>query len=132
MDRLFSNETRWVAHEQGTGSQRFLRELVSQYGLDPASRRIASHAYSERDAASLIAMGYADVTMGVRASATEFGLDFLPVGWEAFDLAMSRGIFFRTLFQSLLEHIRGNDSQSHARMLGGYDLSEAGNLVWPA
>lgn len=132
LERLFSSETRWVAHEQGTGSQRFLLELVSQYDLDLASRRIASHAFSERDAASLIAMGYADVTIGVRASATEYGLDFLPIGWEAFDLAMHRGIFFRTLFQSLLEHIRSKDCQSHARMLGGYDLSEAGKLIWPA
>jgi excisionase family DNA binding protein len=129
--RLFSKETRWVAHQQGAGSHRFLQELASRYDLDPASRRIASHAYSERDAASLIAMGHADVTIGVRASATEYGLDFLSVGWEAFDLAMHRGIFFRSLFQSLLENIRGNDCQSYARMLGGYDLSEAGNLVWP-
>mgnify|MGYP000284807806 FL=1 len=84
-----------------------------------------------RDAASLVAMGQADVATGVRAAATEFGLEFLPIGWEAFDLAMHRGVFFRTLFQKLLEHLRSSEIQSLARMLGGYDLGECGNLVWP-
>jgi molybdate-binding protein len=92
---------------------------------------VVLRALSERDAASAIAMGYADVATGVRAAATEFGLDFVPIGWEAFDFAMHRGIFFRTLFQKLLEHLRGGECQRLAQMLGGYELGETGNLVWP-
>jgi hypothetical protein len=44
---------------------------------------------------------------------------------------MHRGIFFRTLFQKLLEHLRGGECQRLAQMLGGYELGETGNLVWP-
>ena len=80
--------------------------LVSRHDLDPADRRITGRASTEREAASLVAMGQAEVGPGVRAVANEFGLDFVPIGWEAFDLALHRGIFFRKLFQRLLDYLR--------------------------
>jgi len=130
VEELFGRQVRWVDRQEGAGSQRFLQELISRHALDPANRRITGRGSTERDVASLIAMDQADVGPGVRAAATEFGLDFLPIGWEAFDLALHRGVFFRKLFQALLDHLRGSDSRRQANMLGGYDLSELGTLIW--
>jgi len=130
IERLFAPEVRWAARQEGAGSQRFLREIIAEHRLDPADRRITARAYSERDAAAAIATGQADVAPGVRAAAGEFGLDFLPIGWEAFDLAMCRGIYFRTLFRDLLDLLRGAECQRLAQVYGGYDLSELGNIVW--
>jgi putative molybdopterin biosynthesis protein len=130
-EALFSRDNRWVMRQEGAGSQRFLQEVVARHGLDPAARIVSSRALSERDAASTIAMGYADVGIGVRAAATEFGLDFVPIGWEAFDFAMHRGMFFRTLFQKLLEFLRGTECRRLSQKFGGYDFSQTGNLIWP-
>jgi excisionase family DNA binding protein len=130
IEQLFTPEVRWVARQEGAGSQRFLRELIADHRLDPADRRTTARAYSERDAASAIATGQADVAPGVRAAAGEFGLEFLPIGWEAFDLALSRGIFFRTLFRGLLDALRGAECQRLAQVFGGYDFSELGEIVW--
>ncbi len=132
IERLFAPDVRWVARQEGAGSQRFLREVIAEHRLDPADRRITARAYSERDAASAIATGQADVAPGVRAAAGEFGLEFLPLGWEAFDLAMSRGIFFRTLLRGLLDVLRGAECQRLAQVFGGYDCAELGNIVWTA
>lgn len=130
IDGLFTSQVRWVDRQDGAGSQRFLRELISAQGLNPAARRVTGTANTERDAASLIAMGHADVAPGARAAASEFGLDFIPIGWEAFDLAMHRGIYFRNLFQKLLEGLRGSECRRLANMLGGYDLADLGTFVW--
>jgi excisionase family DNA binding protein len=132
IEQLFSPEVRWVERQEGAGSQRFLREIIAEHHLDPADRRTTARAYSERDAASAIATGQADVAPGVRAAAGEFGLEFLPFGWEAFDLAMSRGIYFRTLFRSLLDVLRGAECQRLAQVFGGYDFAEIGSIVWTA
>ncbi len=132
IERLFAPDVRWVARQEGAGSQRFLREVIAEHRLDPADRRITARAYSERDAASAIATGQADLAPGVRAAAGEFGLEFLPLGWEAFDLAMSRGIFFRTLLRGLLDVLRGAECQRLAQVFGGYDCTELGNIVWTA
>jgi putative molybdopterin biosynthesis protein len=129
---LFSPQVRWVMRQEGAGSNRFLQEVTSRHGLNPAARRVTCQALSERDAASMIAMGQADVAAGVRGTAAEFGLDFIHIGAEAFDLAMPRGIFFRTLFQKLLEQLRSGECQRLAQMLGGYDFGDLGKLVWSA
>ena len=129
--QLFSREVRWAMRQEGAGSHRFLHEVITRHGLDPAARRVAARAFSERDAASSIAMGYADVAIGVRSAATEFGLDFLPIGWEAYDFAMHRGLFFRTLFQKLLDFLRSTECLRMAQKFGGYDFSETGRLIWP-
>jgi excisionase family DNA binding protein len=130
IEGLFRRDVRWVERQEGGGSQRFLRELIARHDFDPADRRITGRASTEREAASLIAMGHAEVGPGIRASASEFGLDFIPIGWEAFDLALHRGIFFRSLFQKLLDYLRGSDCQRQVKVLGGYDLSELGTLIW--
>lgn len=130
-EQLFARENRWVMRQEGAGSQRFLQEVVTRHGLDPAARRVTSMAYSERDAASALAMGYADVGIGIRAAATEFGLDFIPIGWEAFDFAMHRAMFFRTLFQKLIDYLRGSECRRLAQKFGGYDFTQTGNLIWP-
>ena len=129
-EQLFRPQVRWAERQEGAGSQRFLQEIVAQHGADPADRRVTARAYSERDAAAAIAMGQADVAPGIRAAAVEFGLEFQPIGWEAFDLALPRAIFFRTLFRQLLDELRGAECQRLARLLGGYDLAGVGTLVW--
>lgn len=130
IERLFASDVRWVARQEGAGSQRFLQEAVALHNVDPADRRITARAYSERDAAAAVAMGQADVAPGIRAAAAEFGLDFQPIGWEAFDVALSRGIFFRTLFRRLLDQLRGAECRRLAQLLGGYDFAQLGSLVW--
>jgi excisionase family DNA binding protein len=130
VEQLLTPEVRWAARQEGAGSHRFLQETFALHRVDPADRRITARAYSERDAAAAVAMGQADVAPGIRGAAAEFGLDFHPIGWEAFDLALARGFFFRTLFRRLLDQLRGVECQRLAQLLGGYDLDGLGSLVW--
>ena len=48
------------------------------------------------------------------------------------DLAMPRGIYFRTLFRTLLDTLRGSECQRLAQVFGGYEFSDLGNVVWAA
>jgi putative molybdopterin biosynthesis protein len=121
---------RWSVRQDGAGSQRFLDELLAEHNLDKTRLQVVDQALTEREAAAHIAMGKADAAPGVRACATEFGLEFVPTGWEAFDLALKRGVYFRTLFQRLLDALRSPETREYAAQLGGYDLEPAGDLIW--
>jgi excisionase family DNA binding protein len=127
---LFGKDVRWAMRQEGAGSQRFLREALARHGVDPAGLRASARAYSEREAAALVATGQADVAPGARAAASEFGLEFVPIGWEAYDLVLFRGVYFRTLFRKLVEQLRGAECQRWAQILGGYDFSESGKIIW--
>lgn len=127
---LLQANLRWSVRQDGAGSRRFMHELLAEHDMDETRLQIAANSLSEREAAAHIAMGIADAAPGVRACATEFGLGFLPTGWEAFDFALDRGVYFRALFQKLLDSLRGPEIRDYADRLGGYDLEPVGDLIW--
>ena len=91
---------------------------------------VTTTALSEREAATAIVLDQADVAPGARGHATEAGLTFLPFGAEGFDFVLPRSIWFRRLFQELLARLRSGECRQTADLLGGYDFSECGDLIW--
>ncbi|NIR59145.1 MAG: helix-turn-helix transcriptional regulator [Gammaproteobacteria bacterium] len=129
---LLAGPRRWAVRQEGSGSQRFLVETLARHGLNVEGLRKVATALSEHEAAALVAMGEADLAPGVRPVATEFDLEFVATGWEAFDLATHRGVYFRKLFQGFLQALQSDEVQGLARRLGGYRLAGSGELVWGA
>lgn len=128
-ERLMTAAYRWVQRQPGAGAQRFFMEYRRTSGAtEPLN--VATTALSEREAATAIVLGLADVAPGARAAAAEAGLGFLPFGVEAFDLALPRNIWFRRLFQELMNRLQSGECRRMAELLGGYDFSESGQLVW--
>lgn len=134
LEDLLQADLRWVQRQDGSGSQRFLQEVLARYklGTDGLGSRTVATALSERDAAAQLAMYAADIAPGTRGSATEFGLAFVPAGWECFDFALYRGVYFRKLFQQLLKALESDDTKALSKQLGGYDFSELGRVIWTA
>jgi excisionase family DNA binding protein len=127
---LFDHEFRWTMRQNGAGAQRFLMEVLSGYATSTERLNSVGTALSEREAAASIAMGQADVAPGARTAATKYGLGFIPFGWESFDLTLPRSIWFRRLFKDLIGRLRSSESKAMAKRLTGYDLGEAGQLIW--
>ncbi|MDX1514469.1 MAG: substrate-binding domain-containing protein, partial [Gammaproteobacteria bacterium] len=129
---LLASGYRWALRQSGAGSQRFLEEALARHGVKTTKLDPVVTARSEREAAAAIVMGDADIAPGCHAAATEAGLGFVSTGWEAFDFVLYRGIFFRTLFQKLLDHLKSLDTQTVAVRLDGYEFEDLGKLVWSA
>ncbi len=127
---LLDTQFRWVLRQNGAGAQRFLMEILGQHGLNSSALNSEITALSEREAAAAIVMEQADVAPGAHAIATEFGLGFIPFGWESFDIALPRAIWFRRLFQELIGRLKSQACQKLSEELTGYDLSNTGELVW--
>ncbi|SIS96213.1 helix-turn-helix transcriptional regulator [Neptunomonas antarctica] len=131
-DVAMHQSTRWVVRQQGSGSQRFLKEWLMSYSY-PFERLTVSHtAYSEREMVSMIARGEADIGPGTLSVAKEFGLGFIPVCEENFDLVVPRGVYFRRLLQQLFEYLQGSEGTLLAHRLQGYNLNRSGRLIWNA
>ena len=126
VEELIQPNFRWVFRQAGAGSQHALESSLRSRAVDPHLLTVLSTEPTERQAASLLARGLADCAPGIEAAATEFGLDFVPLWWEAFDLVLPRSVFFRQLFQQFLAIFREPKMQQTARSLGGYDLEPLG------
>ena len=127
---LLDKRYRWIIRQNGSGTQRFLLDVLSRYGRSTDSLNSQITALSDREAAAALTMGSADIAPGSRSAANEYALGFIPLGWESLDFAMPRSIWFRRLLQGLIARLRSEPCQQLADELGGYDLSECGELVW--
>ena len=130
IEELLHRPLRWAIRQEGGGANRFFLETLNRHGVETAALDVTATALSERDAASRIALGQADIAPGARSAAAENGLGFVGTGWECFDFALERSIFFRKLLQDLIARLQDAETAELAAMLGGYDLSDAGKLVW--
>ena len=55
-------------------------------------------------------------------------LDFVPLAWERFDLVLRQRDYFMPGPQALFKFMRANILRDRADELGGYDVSEAGDV----
>jgi putative molybdopterin biosynthesis protein len=80
------------------------------------------------DIAQAVRSGRADCGIATRTVAQAAGLDFLPLAWERFDLALRQRDYFRPPLQALFKFIRTGAFRERAAELSGYDVSEAGDV----
>ncbi|MET4291431.1 molybdate-binding protein [Bradyrhizobium sp. LB8.2] len=96
--------------QQGTGAQMLLDVLLTRAGASTRDlRRIAT-----------------------RAAARSAGLDFVPLLWENFDLAMRQRSYFRPTMQALIRFFSEKRLRQPAEELTGYDPSPAGQIRFAA
>jgi excisionase family DNA binding protein len=129
LEALAESGVRWALRQPGAGSQHFLRSTFHDLGLKLETLNVSAVALTERQAASVVAQGRADCAPGVHSAAAEFGLAFLSLGWESFDLALPRSVYFRRLFQDLIALVASERGRRLAADLRGYDLGPLGQLV---
>lgn len=106
----------------GTGSRLLLDRLLRENGAVPAPD--GEVCDSHFGVAVAVAAGAVDAGMAVRAVAEAVGADFVPVGWEDFELAVSpRAV---GLLGPLLDVLASPSVKQRVAGLGGYDLGRSG------
>ncbi|NLH79502.1 MAG: DNA-binding protein, partial [Phyllobacteriaceae bacterium] len=120
---------RFQARQPEAGSQLVLAELLARENLTQADLRFVDGCErSETDLASAIAQGRAEVGLGIEAAARQFGLRFVPLIDERFDLLVARKSWFDPPFQTFWRFCREPEFAEKAHALGGYDLAGFGTV----
>ncbi|MEM8538744.1 MAG: substrate-binding domain-containing protein, partial [Pseudomonadota bacterium] len=123
---------RFVPRQPQSGSTVLLRDLLKRANLDDTALTFTEPARSEQDAVLRVAAGEADATLGLGALAQQFGLDFLPLISEDFDLLMDRKAYFDPPLQTFLAFLQSRSFRKHAGDGAGdsYDVARCGTIVW--
>jgi len=117
-----------LPRQAAAGSQMLLEHLMARAGLDGAVTLLDTPARNETDIAQAIAGGKADAGLAIEAVATQFGLGFVPLARERFDLAVWRHAYFEEPMQKLFAFTRTESFAERAAELGGYDLRDTGTV----
>ena len=124
-----ARRARLALRPQGAGAQLLLLALVARAGLAfDALALVKPVCPTGADIAQAVRSGRADCGIATRAVAQAAGLDFVPLTWERFDLALHQRDYFRPGLQTLFKFVRTAAFRDRAAELAGYDVSEAGDV----
>jgi molybdate-binding protein/DNA-binding XRE family transcriptional regulator len=119
-----------VNREKGSGSRDLLDRELRKAGV--AGKTIAGYrrlAEGHLAAAYEVAVGTADCCIATRSAARRFGLDFIPLAVERFDLTFSRDSLQLPAAKAVLDLLNRTSFKRKLETLAGYDTARTGNIV---
>ena len=130
VEDLARKNVRFVNREIGSGSRALLDKCLAKAGID--AHRIRGYervAYGHLAAAYCVVSRDADVCMATRSAARTFGLDFIPLHSERYDLVMRKGTASLAAAKAFLDVLQRAALRRKLEVLAGYDTSDTGALV---
>jgi putative molybdopterin biosynthesis protein len=119
-----------VNREKGSGSRELLDNSLRRAGI--SAKQVAGYrvtANGHLAAAYTVASGSADCCVATRSAARCFGLDFIPLSVERFDLSFSKAAFELPAAQVLLETLNSASLRRRLQTIAGYDTSRTGEVL---
>ena len=130
IEDLARKTLRFVNREPGSGSRALFDRLLEKAGMDGRSIRGYDRiAQGHLAAAYCVVSGDADVCLATRSAAQTFGLDFVPLQSERYDLIMRRRTADLPAVQAFLDVLQRASLRRKLEVLAGYDTSETGSVV---
>ena len=119
---------RFVNRNAGSGTRLWLDSELHRLKI-PADRvnGYDKVVKTHTEAAALIAANKADVSLGLQAAAHQFGLDFIPLFEERYDLVVPREN--ESILMPLLEHLQTAAFRNALHSLTGYNSAHSGEQI---
>ena len=124
-------EARLVNRQPGSGTRVWLDAQLKT--LDIASESVTGYEREELThlaVARAIDGGEATVGLAIHAAASAFGLNFLPLTQERYDLVFPAEVWETPAAQTLVKVVRSPQFKEAVAALGGYDTTDTGQETW--
>ena len=120
----------FINRQRGAGTRVLLDYKLAQMGIDPDEIQGYERAeFTHLSVAAAVQSGSADCGLGILAAARALNMDFIPLFEEQYQLIIPTEHYESDLLAPLLDIIRGEHFQSAVAALGGYDVSQMGELL---
>jgi len=130
IEDLARKNIRFVNREPGSGSRGLLDKLLEKAGMD--GQQVQGYdriAFGHLAAAYCVLSGDCDACLATRSAAQTFGLDFIPLRTERYDLVMRKRSTDLPAVKAFLDVLQRATLRRKLEVLAGYDTSETGTLV---
>ncbi len=130
VEELVQRNLVFVNREPGSGSRALLDKLLHEAGMSGKSvKGYGRVAYGHLAAAYGVMSGEADCCVATRSAAQTFGLDFIPLRSERYDLVMRRETLDIPAAQAFLDVLQRATLRRKLEVLAGYDTAQTGALL---
>jgi len=130
IEDLARKNVKFVNRELGSGSRALLDKLLKSAGME--TQKVQGYdriAYGHLAAAYCVVSGDADVCLATRSAAQTFGLDFIPLHSERYDLVMRKRTADLPAVKAFLDVLQRATLRRKLEVLAGYDTSQTGTIV---
>jgi putative molybdopterin biosynthesis protein len=121
---------RLANRDAGSGARMALDDALAAAKVD--TRKIAGYAHEltgHLEVAAAIAEGYADACVTIRVAAEAYGLAFISIREERYDLAIPEREMETAAVKAMLEALNSSRFARQVSQLCAYDTREMGNVV---
>ena len=130
IEDLARKNVKFVNREPGSGSRALLDKLLEAGGMD--AQKVQGYdrvAYGHLAAAYCVVSREADVCLATRSAAQTFGLDFIPLHSERYDLVMRKRTTELPAVKAFLDVLQRATLRRKLEVLAGYDTSQTGTVI---
>ncbi|MDX1688185.1 MAG: substrate-binding domain-containing protein [Candidatus Promineifilaceae bacterium] len=131
LSELTAPGVRFVNRQTGSGTRVWLDARLEALDIDPATiagyeREEATHTAVAR----AVHEGQATAGLGIHAAAAAYGLGFVGLARERYELVMSEQVRSTPPARALVKVIQSRRFREAVDALGGYDTAETGHERW--
>ncbi len=114
---------RYVNRQLGSGTRILCDYLLTKNGIDKkAVEGYRNEEFTHTAVAALIASGNADCGLGIYSAAKMYGLDFIEICTEEYDLLIDQKAFEASQVQDFLDMIKSEKFKNRLKEMGGYEF----------
>ena len=118
---------RYVNRQKGSGTRILCDYLAKQQGIDThVIQDYDREEFTHTAVAAAIAAGTADAGLGIFSAAKIYGLDFIPICDEQYDLLTAESAINLESVQRLLQVLKSREFAGRLQRLGGYTIKHPG------
>ncbi len=89
---------------------------------------LTTEVLTHGDVAQAVAEGGADVGLAIGAVASNYGLEFVPLQWEPYDLVVTSDVWDEPAVQGLVRWLKLPSSRAMFAVMGGYSATNSGHV----
>lgn len=122
----------YVNRQKGSGTRILIDYLLKQQGMSPTEiLNYEREEFTHTAVAAAIAAGTADAGLGIYSASKIYGLDFVPICDEPYDLLIAEKALELESVQILLDVLKSDEFSARINNLGGYTLGCPGEVrLW--
>ena len=131
LDDLTKPEVHMINRQIGSGTRVWLDSQLQWLRIQGSQiKGYTDEKSTHTEVAQVIANGQANVGIGLEGSAKYYGLDFIFLTLEKYDLVTSENGFNGEPFQKLLAWLQSDEHKKIFLDLGGYEVEDTGKVQW--
>lgn len=120
-----------INREKGCGTRILLDEHLRLLNIDGKSiKGYNKECFSHLAVASTVARGGANLALGNEKTSLQVkNIDFIPLQKERYELVIKKEDLDKSPFKTIISILRSDEFKSELLGIGGYDLTETGNII---